>query len=422
MVTAQIAPSRPEPATAPPDGGRITPLRLPAAAGERSRIDWPTLIHALDEQGARCDRSGDFPFANIASLRDAGLLALTVPQALGGQGEGLVRSAEAIGLVAQGCPSTALVFAMQCAKQAALGRGVNYPPALRERVARDAVRDGALINAIRVEPELGSPTRGGLPATIARRVTDGWRITGRKTYCTGAPGLTWFETFCRTDEPAPRIGPFLVPADAPGLRIEQTWDHLGLRASGSHDVVLEDVFVPTAHAGTLVVPGEGPPPREDTQAAWNAAMLGALYGGVAIAARDWIVRFAQDRRPTNLGAAIATLPRVQETIGEIEALIAVNRRIVAAIATDTDAGAPPEAPEAGALKVVVTRNAVEAVRLAMSLAGNHALSRGNPLERRWRDVQCGLIHAPQADSALSTAGRAALARAQTRSTNKAKHK
>lgn len=419
MINAQIAPMRPDPGAAPAEANGMPPPRSLAAPGERPGIDWATLVRDLDEEGARCDRSGSFPSGNIALLRDAGLLALTVPQSLGGQGEGLVRSVEAIGLVAQGCPSTALILAMQCAKQAALARGANYPPALRERVGRDAVRDGALINAIRVEPELGSPTRGGLPATIARRVPDGWRITGRKIYCTGAPGLAWFETFCRTDEPAPRIGPFLVPAGAPGLRIEETWDHLGLRASGSHDVVLEDVFVPAAHAGTLVVPGEGPPPREDAQAAWNAAMLGALYGGVAIAARDWIVRFAHDRKPANLGATLATLPRVQEVIGEIEALIVAGRRIVGAIAVATDAGYPPPAAEAGALKVVLTRNAVEAVRLAVSLAGNHALSRGNPLERRWRDIQCGLVHAPQTDAGLITAGRAALARTRIPSSNEA---
>ena len=89
----------------------------------------------------------------------------------------------------------------------------------------------------------------------------GSRISGRKIYSTGAPGLTWFETFCRTDELKPRVGPFLVRAGSDGLRIEEGWDHLGLRASGSHDVVLDDVFVPDEQVGALTVPGEGPPPR-----------------------------------------------------------------------------------------------------------------------------------------------------------------
>jgi len=371
-------------------------------------IDWPALTDSLREGGTRHDRDGSFPFDNLARLHAAGLLALTVPVALGGQGAGLVRSAEALGWVAQACPSTALILSMQCSKHAALARGSHYTPALRERLGRDAVRHGALLNSIRVEPDLGSPTRGGLPATIARRVPEGWRITGRKIYSTGAPGLAWFETFCRTDEDVPRVGPFLVPAGAPGLRIEETWDHLGLRASGSHDVVLEDVLVPADHAGTLTVPGAGPPPREDTQAAWNAAQMGAIYNGVAIAARDWIIRFLHDRVPSNLGAPLASLPRAHETVGEVASLLAVNARLVAQIAAETDAGTPPSSVESGVLKVTITRNAVEAVRLAVSLAGNHALARGNPLERHWRDVQCGLVHAPQADAAFQAAGRAAL--------------
>ncbi|MBE9607055.1 acyl-CoA/acyl-ACP dehydrogenase [Acetobacteraceae bacterium H6797] len=371
--------------------------------------NWPALIAALAENGARHDRDGSFPFDNLALLRDEGLLALTVPRSLGGQGAGLALSAEAVGLVAQGCASTALVFAMQLIKQAAIARHRLYPEATRERLGREAVSRGALLNAIRVEAELGTPTRGGLPATIARRVPGGWRVSGRKIYSTGAPGLAWFEVLCRTDEEAPRLGNFLIPAGAPGLSIIETWDHLGLRASGSHDVLLEDVFVPSDLVGQLAAPSQGAPARDDGQAAWNAAMIGSLYHGVALAARDWLRDFLHHRVPANLGAALSTLPRVQEVMGEIEALLTVNRRLIQGVAAENDAGVPPSSTESGLLKVTVTRNAVEAVRLATSLASNHGLSRHNPLERHWRDVQCGLIHVPQADSALQAAGRAALA-------------
>ena len=78
-------------------------------------------------------------------------------------------------------------------------------------------------------------------ATIARRTETGWRLSGRKIYSTGAPILKWYAVWARTDEPEPRVGMFLVPAGLPGTWIVETWDHLGLRASGSHDVVFEDV-------------------------------------------------------------------------------------------------------------------------------------------------------------------------------------
>lgn len=371
--------------------------------------DWDLLLPRLRESGARHDRDGSFPFDNFSLLQEAGLLGLTVPVSLGGQGGGLAESADVVGKVAEACASTALVLAMQLGKQAALARSTAYAPALRERLGREAVQRGALLNALRVERELGSPTRGGLPATVARRVPGGWRISGRKIYATGAPGLAWFEVLCSTDEATPRIGTFLVPAAAPGIRHEESWDQLGLRASGSHDVIFEDVAIPDDHTGPLDAPGQGPPPREDTPAAWNAALLGALYSGVARAARDWIARFLQERVPASLGAPLATLPRAQEALGEIEALLLANARLVASIARDTDAGTPPASVESGALKLILTRAAVEAVRIATTLAGNHGFSRHNRLERHWRDVQCGLVHVPQADSACLGAGRARLA-------------
>ncbi|MBX6743503.1 MAG: acyl-CoA dehydrogenase, partial [Acetobacteraceae bacterium] len=283
-----------------------------------------------------------------------------------------------------------------------------WPAALRERVQREAVAEGALINALRVEPELGSPTRGGLPATVARRTTNGWVISGHKRYSTGIPGLRWLEVHARTDEAEPRTGTFLVPADAPGIEIVETWDHLGLRASGSHDVLFRTVPIPAEHAIALAPPGAGGGP-DAAQLAWNTVLVTAVYTGVARAARDWTICFLRQRAPSNLGAPLATLPRVQETIGQVEGLIAANARIAEALALATDAGQPPAATESGSLKVVLAENAVRAVELCTLLAGNHAHDRANPLERHWRDVQCARMHAPAADAAHLAAGRVALA-------------
>jgi len=281
-----------------------------------------------------------------------------------------------------------------------------FSPGLRDRVGREAVEIGALVNALRVEPALGAPARGGLPATVARRTADGWQITGRKIYSTGAPGLRWFLVWARTEEDTPRVGSFLVPADAPGIRIEETWDHLGLRASGSHDVVLEDVAIPAGHSGELRPPQAWG--REPDIAAWNVALIGALYTGVARAARDWIVQFLQNRRPANLGAALATLPRMQEAVGAIEERLAVNAALLEAVAQAMDAGTPQPTGTLNLFKTTIAENAVRAVEQAVTLGGNHALSRENPLERHLRDVLCARIHTPQVDSAYIAAGRAAL--------------
>ncbi|KQT60989.1 acyl-CoA dehydrogenase [Methylobacterium sp. Leaf456] len=365
-------------ASAPLDTARTLAERFAAGAAER-------------------DRTAAFPHAPLAALREAGLIGLAVPARLGGGGAGLARAAQVVGAVGAGDPAVALVLAMTLLQHGLIHReGTPWPRALADRVGREAAADGALINALRVEPDLGTPARGGLPATIARRDGGDWRLTGRKIYSTGAPGLAYGLVFARTDEAEPRIG-----------RIEETWDHLGLRASGSHDVVFEDVRVPGDHGVDLRRPEEWRRP-DPLQQAWSCALLAALYDGVARAAQAWFVRFLHERVPGSLGAPLAGLPRFHEAVGENERLLSVNARLVASLAAESDAGTPPAPQEAGFVKLTVTENAIQAVQRVSELCGNAALSRKHPLERHLRDVLCARIHWPQGDAVRVAAGRAAL--------------
>ncbi|BDT67187.1 putative acyl-CoA dehydrogenase YdbM [Comamonadaceae bacterium OS-1] len=354
------------------------------------------------------DRDASFPFDNFAELQQAGLLALAAPRTLGGQGATLAQLGEVIGAVGYGCPATALVLVMQYIQHRSMGQtgkaGRTWPQHLAERLVRESVASVSLINALRVEPELGSPARGGLPSTTARWTAAGWRVSGHKLYSTGAPILRWYAVWVRTDEAAPRVGTLLVPAGLPGTHIVDTWDHLGLRASGSHDVVFDDVLVDLDNAIDLREPQAWGGVDAGLQADM-AVLLGALYTGVARAARDWTVDFLRQRTPANLGAALATLPRAQETVGGIQALLLANERLLASLARDVDTGVPVSATDSGLLKSLLTNNAVQAVEAALSLAGNHGLSRHHPLQRHLRDVLCGRIHTPQDDSARIAAGR-----------------
>lgn len=372
----------------------------------------PELVRTLSadfaQRAAAHDRDASFPFENFSDLHQAGLLTLAAPISLGGQGATLAQLSDVIGAIGKGDPATALVLIMQFTQHRSLGRAGNrWPEALAQKVVREAAEKGALINALRVEPELGSPARGGLPATIARQTSQGWRVSGRKLYSTGAPILSWYALWVRTDEAEPRVGYLLVPAGLAGTRIEETWDHLGLRASGSHDVVFEDVLVPLENAVDLRLPAEwlGADPQAQAEI---AVLISALYTGVAEAARDWLLGFLHARKPSSLGASLATLPRAQEVVGRIEGLLLTNQRLIAGLARGLDDGVFPSANEAGLIKSVTTNNAVRAVELAQSLTSNHGLTRHNPLERHWRDVLCGRIHTPQDDSVWITAGRKAL--------------
>src|SRR4030081_3799541 len=191
-------------------------------------------------RAAQHDRDASFPFENFKDLSEAGLLALTVPTALGGHGAGALEAARIIGIFGKADPSTALVLSMHYIQHLVMARSTRWPGRLSRKLARETVEGVALINALRVEPDLGSPSRGGLPATIARKTETGWRLSGRKIYSTGAPILKWYAVWAKTYEPDTRVGLFLVPAGLPGPRMRETWNHLGLPAGGSHDVVFDD--------------------------------------------------------------------------------------------------------------------------------------------------------------------------------------
>jgi alkylation response protein AidB-like acyl-CoA dehydrogenase len=358
-------------------------------------------------RAAEHDREASFPFENFGRLSEAGLLALTVPTALGGSGAGARDAAQVIGIVGKADPSTALVLSMHYIQHLVMARSVRWPGRLARKLARETVEGVALINALRVEPDLGSPSRGGLPATIARRTETGWRLSGRKIYSTGAPILKWYAVWAKTDEPNVRAGLFLVPAGLPGTRIVETWDHLGLRASGSHDIVFDDVVFPLDHEIDVRKPDDWLVP-DFTQATVHAIFVAAIYDGIARAARDWLVEFLKNRVPSNLGASLATLPRAQEVVGDIEARLAVNARLIESFAGDFDDGVLLSASESNIVKLTVTNNAVAVVEDALSLTSNHGLTRANPLERYYRDVLCGRVHTPQDDATRVNAGRLAL--------------
>ncbi|MBR8208914.1 MULTISPECIES: acyl-CoA dehydrogenase family protein [Burkholderia] len=379
------------------------------------------LAPELAADAARNDVDGRFPHENFARLHRAGLIAQVVPREHGGAGATLAQASRIVAAVARADPATALVLTMTYLQHRALGRADNrWPAQVRRAVFDSAVAHGALINALRVEPALGSPSRGGLPDTIARRDGDGWRLSGHKLYSTGIPALRWLAVWARTDEPAPRVGVFLVPreraTDGERIRVIESWNHLGLRASGSHEVVFDDVPLPAEYAVDVRAPDawvvsaatHADADAQADQQAWMVVLLGSLYDAVARASRDWLVEFATTRAPSGLGAPLATLPRVQEAVGEIEGWLHTNRVLLDDHIARTDAGNAPSVTTSGLVKRTVTEQAIRTVEQALKLSGNHGLSRGNPLERHYRDVLCSRVHTPQDDAIAVAAGRAVL--------------
>jgi alkylation response protein AidB-like acyl-CoA dehydrogenase len=361
----------------------------------------------------RHDREGSFSQANIDALWAAGIGSLTLAERFGGAGTDLRTVARAVRAIGSGDASTALVWVMHLIYLRVLaGEEFGTAPAVRDRIFASSLTGPALINALRVEPELGTPARGGVPATTARRTGDGWLLNGRKIFSTGSHGLRWMVVWATTeDDPeGPRTGPFIVPAGAAGITIEETWDHLGMRASASHDVLFSDTPVPLDHAAGLVPAGEPDTGLRTPQIMGTMILLLlAVYDGVAWAARNWLVQYLNERTPTNLGKPLASLPRFQAAVGEMDALLQANEWILDGLAADLDAGGHA-AGRAGLAKVVVARNVIAVAEQAVALIGNPGLTRHNPLQRHLRDALCSRIHSPQDDTILTTAGRMSLER------------
>jgi alkylation response protein AidB-like acyl-CoA dehydrogenase len=366
-----------------------------------------TLTQEFSRRAAEHDRDGTFPQENFVRLHEFGLLALTVPADHGGAAADLATAARVIAAVARAEPATALVLAMQYLSHKTVVPG--FAPALQTLVWRDAVLHGGLMNALRVEPELGTPARGGMPATIGRRTATGWRISGHKLYSTGIQGLRWLSVWGRTDEPEPRVGIFLVPRDTPGIRIVESWDHLGMRATVSHDVIFDDADIPAEYAADLRAPAAWATERGAEALSWMIVLLGTLYDSVARASRDWLVRYLTERAPSNLGASLSTLPRFQEAVGDIDSKLLVNRSLLERLTYAADRGAPLPLEQSLLIKHVVTTNVIDTTLKALELTGNPGLSRNNPLERHYRNALCSRIHTPQSDAILATAGKAAFA-------------
>lgn len=352
------------------------------------------------------DRAGSFPWSGIQVLHDAGLLRLGIGPAYGGEvltATDGVRVFEALG---EGDPSVALIAAMTVFQHAHQAQAPWWPEDLYQQIVTASLHRPVLLNAVRAEPEWGAPARGGLPATKIRRSGEGWVINGRKGFATGSEGLDYHLVWVATEEDDPLLAHAIVPADSPGIEIIHTWDHLGMRATSTNDVVYTDVEIPLANF-------RGTRASQTAPTAFSGSTglaISALYVGVARAAQAFFLQFAHDRVPTSLGRPIATTERIQSVAGEIEAQLIGAEEVLFGLAARFDTGDPAAPARAAVAKLLTSRAAISSVQIAVAALGNPALTRSNPLERHQRDVLGARPHPPQDDAALLIAGRAALAR------------
>ena len=349
------------------------------------------------------DRNGRLPIEDVDALKRSGYQSFTVPKRFGGPELPVRTCVEAQLELAKASGSTALVAGMTMQVVGNARTNGQWVDSDWERLGKAAC-EGGLINSVASERDLGSPSRGGLFRTTAAEVDDGYRIDGHKTWTTGGRHLTHLLVRVTLNDAAAVI---LVEGDRPGISWENTWEEaLSLRASDSHDLTLDNVIVPR---GNLIVQN-----KSQQRPMWFPMVLGATYLGVATAARDRLVQFALERVPSVLGNPIATLPKIQREIGEIDASLMAARALLFEVASEWD---QRSYGRVAAAKQFATRTASEVTDQAIRVAGGQSLTKHLPLERYFRDTRAGTMSPPSGDTAYEAVGEEAIENRESRIEN-----
>jgi alkylation response protein AidB-like acyl-CoA dehydrogenase len=242
-----------------------------------------------------------------------------------------------------------------------------------------------IINRAATELATGSPTRGGIPTTKAIRQGNSYIINGRKSFTTMASVLDYFLVSAYVED-KDSVGWFLLEKDIPGLKVEHTWDTLGMQGTGSDDVILENIKVPI---DALVEIGK----RQKGPKGW-LLHIPACYLGITIAARNDAIEFAKNFQPNSLKTPISETPHIQQKIGEMELELLHARNFMYSVADKWDSYPKKREQmesELATVKIIATNAASKVVDLAMRIVGGRGLSKHFPFKKYYRDVRAGLI-------------------------------
>lgn len=357
------------------------------------------LIDALGPQFAKRAAAHDlgeqFVADNYADLKRAKLFAAGVPAELGGGGASHAELCDMLRRLAHYCGSTALAFSMHTHMTAINVWRWRHDKAPVEPLLKRVAAEHIVL--------LSSGGSDWLPGSgTAEKVENGFKITGRKCFSSGAPAGDILMTSAVYDDPqaGPTVLHFGVPLKAEGVRILDTWHTLGMRATGSHDIALDGVFVADGAIGVRRPQGK-----------WHHLfhvitmvafpLIYAVYVGLAEAARDKALAIAEKRTRD---------PQLPCIVGEMEnALVAAQlalRHMVETAATSKPGPATSNAIFIG--RTLAGQNALRTVEKAMEAAGGACFYRDTGLERLFRDVQGARFHPLPEKQQQQLAGRLAL--------------
>jgi alkylation response protein AidB-like acyl-CoA dehydrogenase len=330
------------------------------------------------------DEAGVFRKELIHEFFDLGLMAIDVPEEYGGQGGYFFQSILAIEELAKVDPSAAVIVDVQntlfnnaIVRWATEDQKRKYLP----RLGKDTVASYAL-------SEAGSGSDAFALATTAIDCGDHYRLTGRKLWITNAAESGLFLLFANANPEAGYKGitAFLIERDFPGFQVGKKEDKLGIRASSTCELVLDECRVPKANVIGEV--GKGYKIAIETLNEGRIG-IGAQMLGLAQGALDHALAYARERK--QFGKPISEFQGVQFDLAEMAVDVEATRLMVYNAARLRDAGAP-FVTEAAMCKFFASQVAERVASRAVEVLGGVGFTKDYPVEKLYRDAKIGRIY------------------------------
>jgi alkylation response protein AidB-like acyl-CoA dehydrogenase len=365
-------------------------------------------VERFAPRAAEHDRHATFPTADYADLHAAGLLALCVPEQYGGLGADFETYCLVAEQIARGHASTALTYNMHCLTMLMMGpliSSLDLPPDVRERHEalsaqryREVAEQGVFYGQPHSEPvESGSKDQlavgGRRFGTRAELVDGGYLVNGRKFFVSLSGAAHYYATPALLAGEGPweeRTLYLAIPRHATGVEFTGEWDPLGMRATVSLDMVLQDVWVPTE--AEILPPGVFGKLYQHQP--YIFLSFSATFLGLMQAAYDFTIAYLSGAVPGTSGLqgeAPARGHAVAEMLFSLEAARALYYRAISEACW-----APPieKIQRARAAHVQVQRAAVQLTAEAIRVCGGRAMLKRYPLERYYRDARAAAVMRP----------------------------
>ncbi|MSP00923.1 MAG: acyl-CoA dehydrogenase [Acetobacteraceae bacterium] len=356
-------------------------------------------------RSAAHDREASHPIENYDRLRREGFLHLTVPKRLGGSGFDFLSHTIAFEALGTGCPSTALAFNMHASVVMPLLESDEVSMPAKHKIADLVVSQGKMIGGNFSETGHTSLI-GERPLTVrARAVAGGYRITGRKMFASMLQAADYVLVLVHPEGvtgPSPGMLA-MIPPDAEGRRVIANWDTLGMRATRSDSLVLEDCFVPD---DAILYRSADIRPFRITGANWFWASYTSVYLGLAGAAYDELRNVLNARRPEGYAQSLAWHPDARRHIAELSVDLQAARLMTyhSAWLRDREGPTPEVMAAMFRAKFLVGQATSRITRAALTLGGAHGIFKGSRLEQLFRDGALTEIQPPPSDFCLWNVG------------------